>query len=234
MRTLLVEDNDELADTIIDRLAAEGHAIDRESDGERADSLLRHSTFDVVILDVNLPGRTGFEVLRALRARRDDTPVLILTARSEIDDRVVGLDAGADDFMVKPFDFRELSARCRVLARRRAGQASNRFEARGMVFDRAARRALVNGRDAELRAREVQLLETFIDHLGRVLTKEEIADRLYRFDEAPSMNAVEQAVTRLRRRLEGCDLRIKTARGLGYIAYVDEEAERAPLRDHAR
>ena len=223
MRTLLVEDNDDLAETIVDRLSAEGYVVDRERDGERANDILRHASFDVVILDVNLPGRDGFSILRSLRARSDDTPVLILTARSQIDDRVLGLDAGADDFMVKPFDFRELSARCRVLARRRAGRASNRFDAPGLVFDRAGRRALVNGRDAELRQREVQLLETLIDNLGRVLTKEDIADRLYRFDEAPSLNAVEQIVTRLRRRLEGSGLVIKTVRGLGYLAYVNDD-----------
>ena len=117
MRMLLVEDNDDLAETIIDRLRSEGHSIDRESDGDQANSLLRHAQFDTVLLDINLPGRSGYEVLRSLRARDDTTPVIILTARSQIDDRVLGLDAGADDYMVKPVDFRELSARCRVLAR---------------------------------------------------------------------------------------------------------------------
>ena len=223
MRMLLVEDNDDLAETIIDRLRSEGHSIDRESDGDQANSLLRHAQFDIVLLDINLPGRSGYEVLRSLRARDDTTPVIILTARSQIDDRVLGLDAGADDYLVKPVDFRELSARCRVLARRRAGNASNVFTAGDLVFDRAAKRATVRGMDVELRAREIQLLEILIGNLGRMLTKEEVADKLYSFDEAPSLNAVEQIVARLRKKLEGTPLVVKTARGLGYMAYVSED-----------
>ncbi|WP_235905873.1 response regulator transcription factor [Pseudooceanicola pacificus] len=220
---LLVEDNDDLAETIIDRLRSEGHSIDRESNGDQANSLLRHAQFDIVLLDINLPGRSGYEVLRSMRARDDQTPVIILTARSQIDDRVSGLDAGADDYMVKPVDFRELSARCRVLARRKAGNASNVFTAGDLVFDRGAKRATVRGQDAELRAREIQLLEILIGNLGRMLTKEEVADKLYSFDEAPSLNAVEQIVARLRKKLEGTPLVVKTARGLGYMAYVAEE-----------
>ncbi|MGP3698978.1 response regulator transcription factor [Rhodobacter sp. NSM] len=223
MRMLLVEDNDDLAETILDRLRAEGHVVDCETDGEEANALLRHARFDIVLLDVNLPGRSGYEVLRSLRARGDETPVLILTARSEIDDRVVGLDAGADDYMVKPFDFRELSARCRVLARRRSGSASNVFTAGSLSFDRAARLARLEGVDLDLRAREIQLLEILIDNLGRMLTKEEVADKLYTFQEAPSLNAVEQIVTRLRRKIEGSSLAVKTTRGLGYMAYVTDE-----------
>lgn len=223
MRMLLVEDNDDLAETIIDRLRSEGHSIDREANGDHANSLLRHAQFDIVLLDINLPGRSGYEVLRSMRARDDQTPVIILTARSQIDDRVLGLDAGADDYMVKPVDFRELSARCRVLARRKAGNASNVFTAGDLVFDRGAKRATVRGLDAELRAREIQLLEILIGNLGRMLTKEEVADKLYSFDEAPSMNAVEQIVARLRKKLEGTPLVVKTARGLGYMAYVAED-----------
>ncbi len=220
---LLVEDNDDLAETIIDRLRAEGHSVDREHDGNEANDLLRHFEFDIVLLDVNLPGRSGYDVLRSLRARADDTPVIILTARSQIDDRVIGLDAGADDYMIKPVDFRELSARCRVLARRRAGRASNIFSAGPLTFDRAAKRAMIHGQDTQLRAREIQLLEILIDNMGRMLTKEDVADRLYTFDEAPSMNAIEQLVARLRRKLDGTPMVIKTARGLGYMAYLADD-----------
>lgn len=223
MRMLVVEDNEDLAETIVDRLRAEGHSVDRESDGAEASALLRHASFDLVLLDVNLPGRSGYEVLRAMRARDDDTPVIILTARSQIDDRVIGLDAGADDYMIKPVDFRELSARCRVLARRRAGAATNLFTAGSLSFDRRGKRALIDGADAGLKAREIQLLEIMIDNLGRMLSKEEVADRLYTFDETPSLNAVEQLFTRLRRKLDGTPLVIKTARGLGYLAYVSDE-----------
>ena len=220
---LLVEDNNDLAETIMDRLRSEGHSVDRERDGEAANDLLRHARFDIVLLDINLPGRSGYEILRSVRSRGDPTPIMILTARSQVDDRVIGLDAGADDYMVKPVDFRELSARLRVLGRRRAGSASNVFSAGSLVFDRAAKRASIGGRDAGLRAREVQLLEILIDNLGRMLTKEDVADRLYTFDEAPSLNAVEQLVTRLRRKLDGTPLVVKTARGLGYMAFVADE-----------
>lgn len=219
----MVEDNEELAGTIVDRLRAEGHSVDREADGNEANEVLRHNRFDIVLLDVNLPGRNGYEILRSLRARGDATPVLILTARSQIDDRVIGLDAGADDYLIKPFDFRELLARCRVLARRRSGTASNVFVAGELSFDRAAKRAMVMGKDVELRAREVQLLEILVGNLGRMLTKEEVANKLYSFDQSPSLNAVEQIVTRLRRKLHETPLVIKTARGLGYMAYVADD-----------
>ena len=222
MRILLIEDNEELAETVIARLGAEGHAVDHETDGRLACDLLGHARFDLVLLDVNLPGMDGFTLLQTLRRRGDATPVIVLTARSQIDDRVLGLDTGADDFLVKPFDLRELSARCRVLARRRAGAASNRVEMENLVFDRRAKRAEIDGADVGLRAREVQLLEILLASLGAVLSKEEVADRLYRFDEAPSLNAVEQVVTRLRRKLEPTPLRIKTMRGLGYLAYLED------------
>ncbi|QYK43611.1 MAG: response regulator transcription factor [Paracoccaceae bacterium] len=217
---LLVEDNDELAEMVMDRFLAEGHAIDREKDGAQADALLVHSRFDLLILDINLPGLSGTELLRRLRARGDRTPVLILTARSEIDDRIAGLDSGADDYVVKPVDYRELAARARALIRRRSGQAANQFVAGGLIYDRAAKRATLNGVDLELRSRDVQLLEAFLGSLGRVLSKEEVADRLYTFEETPTLNAVEQAVVRLRRKLEGSPLHLRTIRGLGYIADV--------------
>lgn len=207
---------------LVDRFKASGNAIDVEEDGVSADSLLHHSKFDIVILDINLPKRDGYSVLRAMRSRNDTTPVLILTARSEIDDRIVGLDIGADDYLVKPVDFRELEARCRALLRRRAGQASNLFTCGNFTFDRSAKRASVDQTDLELRNRDVQLLEAFLGNLDRILSKEEVADRIYSFDEAPSLNAVEQAVTRLRKKLEGSPLTIRTIRGLGYLANVKE------------
>ncbi|TNB48467.1 response regulator transcription factor [Martelella lutilitoris] len=222
MRVLLVEDNDELAAAICDRFRSDGHAIDREADGRLAAELLSHKQFDIVILDINLPGASGYDVLRDMRARKDHTAVLVLTARSEIDDRVVGLDAGADDYMVKPADFRELAARCRALARRGSGDASNLFVAGDFTFDRGARRASMGGTDLELRQREIQLLEALISNLGRVLSKEDVADRIYSFEEAPSLNALEQTVARLRKKLEATPVNIKTIRGLGYIANVRE------------
>jgi two-component system response regulator TctD len=223
MRVLLVEDNDDLAETIVERFRSEGHVVDHEADGTEADDLLRYKKFDLIILDINLPGRNGYDILRSLRNRKDETPVLVLTARCEIDDRVIGLDSGADDYLVKPFDYRELFARCRVLARRRSGDAKNEVRMGNFVFDRAAKRATVGGHDLELRLREVQLLEIFLGNLDRVLTKEEVADKVYTFAETPSMNAIEQAMTRLRRKTEGTPFIIKTIRGLGYIAHVRED-----------
>lgn len=223
MRVLLIEDNDDLAETIVERFRGEGHAVDHEADGTEADELLRYKKFDLILLDINLPGRNGYDILRSLRFRNDETPVLVLTARCEIDDRVIGLDSGADDYLVKPFDFRELFARCRVLARRRSGDAKNEVRMGNFVFDRAAKRATVGGHDLELRLREVQLLEIFLGNLDRVLTKEEVADKVYTFAETPSMNAIEQAMTRLRRKTEGTPFIVKTIRGLGYIAHVRED-----------
>ena len=223
MRILLVEDSRDLSEALLERFRGEGHAIDLEADGAEAEALLRHASFDVVILDINLPSMNGYDVLRAMRARGDRTPVLVLTARSEIDDRIVGLDIGADDYMVNPFDFREISARCRALVRRRSGEASNVFVQGDFEFDRRARRASLGGVDLELRHREVQVLELFLGQLGRVLTKDEVADRIYSFDEAPSLNAVEQTMTRLRKKLDGSPVAIRTIRGLGYIASIRDE-----------
>lgn len=222
MRILLVEDNADLARMLADRFRAQGDALDIETDGVRADELLAHSVFDIVILDINLPEMDGYAVLRSMRGRGDKTPVLVLTARSEIDDRIVGLDSGADDYMVKPVDFRELAARCRALLRRRSGEASNLFKYGNFIFDRSAKRATIDGIDLELRNRDVQLLETFLGNLDRILPKEDVADKIYSFDESPSLNAVEQSVTRLRKKLEGSPISIRTIRGLGYLANAKE------------
>jgi two-component system, OmpR family, response regulator TctD len=223
MRILLVEDNEDLAETVIARFRSEGQAIDHESNGDAAYSLLKRETFDLILLDINLPGKNGYEILQSLRARGDKTPILMLTAKAEIDDRITGLDSGADDYLVKPFDFRELSARCRALGRRKAGHAKNVFSAGNLSFDMAAKQASLDGKDLELRHREVQLLETFLNNLDRVLTKEQLVDKIYTFDESPTLNAIEQTLARLRKKLEGSPLIIKTARGLGYIAHVSDE-----------
>lgn len=222
MRILLVEDNPELAEMLAERFRGDGHALDWESNGDHADALLAHARFDIVVLDVNLPGKDGYSIVRSMRQRGDHTPVLVLTARSEVDDRVTGLDSGADDYMIKPVDFRELAARCRALVRRRSGQSSNLFHCGSFSYDRSAKRAFVDGNDLDLRNRDVQLLEAFLANLDRIVSKEDVADKVYSFDEAPSLNAVEQAVTRLRRKLEGSPIHIRTIRGLGYIANVRE------------
>ncbi|WP_316862457.1 response regulator transcription factor [uncultured Cohaesibacter sp.] len=222
MRVLLVEDNQTLAEAVVERFRKDGHVIDHESDGNDADYILRHKEFDLILLDINLPGRSGFDILKSVRARDLDTPVLVLSARSEIDDRVIGLEIGADDYLTKPFDFRELLARCRVLARRKSGLAQNVFRAGNFTFDWNSKLASIDGKQVELRNKEVQLLELFLTRLDRVLTKEEIADKIYNFDGPPSLNAIEQTMTRLRKKLDGSPFLIKTIRGLGYIGHMDE------------
>ena len=222
MRILLIEDNEELAQTIADYFRQLGHPLDWLESAEQAERVLRYQRFELLILDINLPGKDGYQFLRQLRRERFQTPVLVLTARAEIDDRVDALDLGADDYLVKPFDFRELAARCRALLRRDRGEACGLISYGNLDFDPAARQASVNGDVLDLRHREVQLLEIFLNNLDRVLTKDDIAARLYTFDEAPTPNAIEQTMTRLRKRLEGSNLVIKTIRGMGYLAHVDD------------
>jgi two-component system response regulator TctD len=221
MRVLLVEDTEDLGQAVAERFRRSGHAVDWVSDGEQADSLLRTDRFDLILLDMTLPRMDGFEVLRRLRRRGDATPVLILTARAEVDDRVDALDIGADDYLVKPFDFRELEARSRVLLRRQAGAASAQRTYGRLLFDELARRVFIDEEALELPQREYRLLEIFLAAVGRVLSKEEIADHLFGIEDVVGPNVVELYVGRLRKKLEGTGVRIRTLRGLGYVADVE-------------
>ncbi len=221
MSILLVEDTPDLGEAITARFRGEGHAIEWQGDGAAAEQLLRHERFDLDILDLTLPGMSGFELLRRARARRDTTPVLVLTARSEVDDRVGALDLGADDYLVKPFDFRELEARARALLRRGGGEAAGARHFGALKFDPAARRAFLHGQPPDLPNREFRLLEVFLSRPGRVLSKDDIADRLFGLDSLPAPNAIEVYVARLRRRLDGSGVHIRTLRGLGYLVEVD-------------
>lgn len=225
MRILLVEDTADLADAIVRRLRRSGHAVDWEADGEAAQDLLRHQTYDLVILDIMLPGRDGFAILKGLRARGDPTPVLVLTARSEIEDRVGALDVGADDYLPKPFDFRELEARCRALLRRRQGIATSVTSYGNLTFDRAARTVTIDGVAVDLPNREYRMLEIFLGSIGRVLTKDEIASQLFGFDDEAGPNAIELYVARLRKKLRNTPVTIRTLRGLGYMASVEARPE---------
>lgn len=218
MRILLVEDTEDLAEAIVRRVRRSGHAVDWAADGALADDILRSQRYDLVVLDITLPGRSGHDILKGLRQRGDATPVLVLTARSEIDDRVSALDLGADDYLVKPFDFRELEARCRALLRRRQGIADNASSYGNMVFDRAARQLRIDGAAVELPNREYRLLEIFLGSLGRVLSKADLAEQLFGFDDEAGPNAIELYVARLRKRLNGTPVSIRTLRGLGYVA----------------
>lgn len=217
MRILIVEDACDLADAIARRLRKLGHAVDTAEDGEEADELLRREQYHLVVLDLMLPGIGGKEVLGRLRRRRTRTPVLVLTARSGVDDKVGLLDQGADDYLVKPFDFRELEARCRALLRRPQGMAASAVEFGNLVFDNGAKRVSVDGATVELSAREFRLLELLLANLGRVLSKDALLDQLFGLDDAVAPNAIELYVSRLRRKLDRSAVKIRTLRGLGYV-----------------
>lgn len=221
MRILLVEDTEDLADAILRRIRKEGHAVDWERDGIAAEEVLRIQRYDLVILDITLPRLDGYAILSGMRRRNDSTPVLVLTARSEIEDRVSALDLGADDYLVKPFDFRELDARCRALLRRARGVASGVSVYGNLVFDRSARIITIDGHRVYVPKREYRMLEIFLSNLGRVLSKRELGEQLFGFDDEVGPNAIELYVARLRRRLQGTPVSIRTLRGLGYVADVD-------------
>ncbi|WP_435104075.1 response regulator transcription factor [Arhodomonas sp. AD133] len=222
MRILLVEDTPDLGEAITHRFSGDGHAVEWVRDGTAAEAMLAGERFDLLILDLMIPPPDGFEVLRRLRERGDAIPVLVLTARSEVDDRVGALDRGADDYLVKPFDFRELEARVRALLRRGAGEAAPRQRLGGLTFDPAARRVLCGDAPLDLPNREFRLLEIFLSRPGRVFSKDEIADRLFGLEDPPAPNAIEVYVARLRRRLAGSGVVIRTHRGLGYVAEADD------------
>ena len=222
MRILVVEDAVDLGEAIIRRFQRAGHALDHAITGEEAEEYLRHQTYDLVILDINLPGKNGFEVLKGLRTGENATPVLVLTARSEIDDRVSALDVGADDYLVKPFDFRELEARARALLRRKQGYSSSVTVHGNTVFDRSRGMVTVDERTIMLPNREFRILEMFLGNIDRILTKEEIVEQMYGFDDAPGPNAIELYVGRLRKKLAGSSVSIRTVRGMGYVAELGD------------
>ena len=217
MRIVLVEDNEMLANGVQKALADAGHAVDWLADGVAADDFLATSGADLAIIDINLPGMSGFDILRALRRRGERMPVLMLTASGDTADRVAGLDAGADDYLVKPFAMAELLARIRALSRRPADLEPDVIALGGVRFDRSARRIDGPTGDIQLPRREMALFEFLLDHRGRIVSKEAIVDALYGTGADVEANAVELLVSRLRRKLADADVQIRTARGLGYM-----------------
>ena len=224
MRILLVEDDLPLAEALTTLLVGAGYAVDCTHDGLSAEALIGAETFDLVILDLNRPEKDGLSVLGSLRARRNPVAILILTARGAPDERVAGLDLGADDYMVKPFDVREFEARVRSILRRQAGVRASEVQIGAVRFDMAARRFFAAGEDLDLPSRELALLELFFLRAGRVVGKEAIVQSLTSLDDSLSDNAIEQYVSRLRRRLQPHGLVLRTARGLGYM--LERPAER--------
>ncbi len=223
MRLLLVEDNEALAEGLMVLLRGSGYALDRVADGASALAAISTESFDLVVLDLNLPEVDGLDVLKAIRARQNRTAVLILTARGAPEERIRGLDLGADDYLTKPFDVGELEARIRVLLRRQAGHRTSSVTFGKVTLDLTSRSFTVGGQPVDIPAREVALLETLFLRAGKVVAKEAIMQSLTGFDEDLSANAIEQYVSRLRRRLAPHGLTVKTARGIGY--YLDRLPE---------
>ena len=217
MRILIVEDDPVLADGLTRSLRASDYAVDCLNDGAEADHVLAGQKYDVVILDLGLPKLDGYELLRRLRHRGSKTPVLILTARDTLDDRVKGLDLGGDDYLSKPFDLPELEARVRALIRRGQSGGGSLLTHGALTLDTVGRRATLNGEALDLSARELGVLEVLLMRSGRVVNKDQLAEQLYGWDEEVGPNAIEVYVHRLRRKLEPAGVTIRTIRGLGYL-----------------
>jgi two-component system OmpR family response regulator len=220
LHILLVEDDPVLADGLLRALNAQAMTVQLVRDGLAADTALQRTesvpTFDVAVLDIGLPGIDGFEVVRRLRARGGAMPVLLLTARDAVEDRVRGLETGADDYLVKPFATAELVARIRALARRHAPPSSVLTLGR-LCLDSATRRARIGEGTIELSVREWGVLEYLLQHAGRVVSKQQILDAILPWGDDVTLNAVEVYVSRLRLKLDGADVAIRTIRGFGYL-----------------
>lgn len=217
MRILLAEDDTVLADVLYRALAQSAYAVDLVGNGEQADNALSMHTYDAVILDIGLPGLSGLDVLRRLRARKSRMPVLLLTALDTLADRVRGLDLGADDYLTKPFDLPELEARVRALLRRGHGSPAPDLMHGRLRLDTAGRRLFHDDQPVELSARELALFELLLIKEGRVVSKEHMANHLYGWGDEVGPNAIEVSVYRVRKKLEPLGCKIRTIRGMGYL-----------------
>ena len=216
MRILVAEDDAILADGVTRTLRQSGFAVDWVKNGAEADTALDTDDFDLLILDIGLPKKSGLDVLKRLRLRDSRLPVLILTALDGVNDRVRGLDAGADDYLAKPFDLTELEARVRALVRRGMAGSPTLLRHGPLTYDQVGRVARLTGEALELSAREVSLLEVFLQRAGRLISKDQLVSHLSEWGEEVSPNAIEVYVHRLRKKLEPGGVRIVTVRGLGY------------------
>ena len=217
MRILIAEDEQVFADGLLRSLRGSGAVVNHVASGSEAESVLMTSSeFDRLILDLGLPKMHGLEVLRRLRGRGDGLPVLILTAADSVEERVKGLDFGADDYMAKPFSLQELEARVRALTRRGMGGASSTIKHGPLIYDQSGRVATIDGVMVELSARELGLLEVLLQRAGRLVSKDQLVERLCEWGEEVSNNAIEVYIHRLRKKIEKGPIRIATVRGLGY------------------
>ncbi|MES9941327.1 MAG: response regulator transcription factor [Candidatus Thiodiazotropha sp. 6PLUC2] len=215
MRILLAEDDQYLGEGLSLGLRQLGHTVDWVADGSAAEQALFSENIDALILDLGLPKQDGLAVLKKLRAKGDDLPVLVLTARDTINDRIGGLDMGADDYVVKPFDLMEVDARLRAICRRREGRSAPVITFADITLDPASRSLVKNGEEIQLGASEFAILESLLTHQGRIMSRQALEESLYGWDEGVESNAIEVYIHHLRKKL-GKDL-IKTIRGVGYM-----------------
>ena len=215
MRILLAEDDRMIGGDLSEALRKDGHTVDWVTEGQAAELALGTTRFDLVLLDLGLPRKSGLEVLRGLRGRDDPSPVIVITARDAVDDRIEGLDLGADDYLVKPFELGELKARMRAVARRHAGRASPRLSNGTLTVDPATREVWVEGREVVLSAKEYAVLYALLERPGAILSRRQIEERIYGWNEEVESNAVDVLIHYLRRKL-GADA-IKNVRGAGWM-----------------
>lgn len=215
MRVLLIEDDKILGDGLRAGLTMEGYAVDWLSNGAEAGHALQNQTYELVVLDLNLPGKPGMEILKDMRKRKIQTPVLILTARDTVPDRIKGLDSGADDFVVKPFDLEEICARLRALHRRQYGQSEPKIDHKELTLDPASRAVTYKKNPVQLSQREFEVLKFLLENRGKVLSRARIEDTLYPWNEEIESNAIEVHIHHLRKKINPAFIR--TVRGVGYI-----------------
>ncbi len=213
----MVEDDALLADGLIRSLKQADYTVDWTADGEEAESILRVLEFDLVILDLTLPNMDGLEILRVLRQRKVPVPILIVTARSDVDNRIKGLDLGADDYLTKPFEMGEFDARVRALLRRSRADGLKALSCGALTLDMAARRAYLNDRPLDLPRREFHVLEVLMSRHGRIISKDQIIDSISDLSDEINPSTVEIYIHRIRKKLEATDVTIRTVRGVGYI-----------------
>ncbi|MGZ4980754.1 MAG: response regulator [Methylobacter sp.] len=219
MRLLLVEDDEILGDGLVEGLKMEGYAVDWLTNGKLADEALKTNSYELIVLDLNLPDMEGLDILKALRGRKDETPVMVLTAKDTVPDRVIGLDSGADDFVIKPFELDEVCARLRALARRNEGRSVPNIEYKGIVLDPASRQVTWNNEKVDLSQKEFEILSFLMSNIGRVISRARLEESMYSWDSDVESNTVEVHIHHLRKKLDPSIIR--TVRGVGYI--IDED-----------
>lgn len=216
MKALIIEDSLELANSLVNFFRIDGHVTDHAEDLQTAEEHISVSKFDIVLLDIMLPDGDGRDFLKKIRKKNNNVPVIVMTAKTEISDKVDLLDIGADDYIIKPFDKSELEARCRAVLRRQSGQNQIKLEFANTIVYPLIAKIEVNGQTKTLRNRELRLLEIFYNSPEIIFSKDQLSDRMFSISEIISENAIEVYIARIRKKLEGGDAKIETARGIGY------------------